>query len=251
MASPTCSPRAVRRPRSAPSASTPPTIGRSATSVTCSGSSPLRRRSPTPATATSLGTSRGYSTTVVSRRCSSTTGSARPGRCRSPSTRRSSGAPFDESCASRPKRKLPAPGGRHWPGMPSRGSSRRSPMRSPTARSASRRSLRTAAGSICRRHRRTRPRARTTHGSSRDPPACKTPRWCRCSWPMRSRRPAGVPLQIHSGIGDRDQMLTTADPALLQPQHRPRHALPDPGRLTALLPLRASGRIPRQHLSET
>ncbi len=27
----------------------------------------------------------------------------------------------------------------------------------------------------------------------------------------------GVPLQVHSGIGDRDQMLTGADPALLQP----------------------------------
>ena len=30
----------------------------------------------------------------------------------------------------------------------------------------------------------------TTHGSSRGPPACRTPRWCRCSWPTRSRRPA-------------------------------------------------------------
>jgi uncharacterized protein len=28
----------------------------------------------------------------------------------------------------------------------------------------------------------------------------------------------GVPLQVHTGLGDRDQMLATADPALLQPQ---------------------------------
>ena len=43
--------------------------------------------------------------------------------------------------------------------------------------------------------------------------------WCRSSSPTRSRRlDRGVPLQVHTGLGDADQSLLGADPALLQPQ---------------------------------